>query len=736
MNDRTGIWISILVLILLAVPVGARGIASRQQDPQRSALEEGQAAFRIPDFDTARRAFRRAARRNPSDPAPHVWLGRCDLVERTDSFDREDRLERALGHIDDALDLDPRSMEARYWKARVLATRGGGRRLDEAREIYEGLVEEDPLYEDVMRRLLEIHVERGTLTIYGEELEEAARTDPDNPVLLYRFAEVLRQSGDLGRAEALLRVLHERHRDFAPGWVNLSYALTLFELGRNEEGTRYYNDAVAFMKYPAVARTMWDDAVWIAKLDEFVRFNRAETIEEYRNILRAFWKSRDPTKTTADNERIGVHYERLRVAWRDYRLAGVRAAWNDPDELGLLNLPPTYNIEAPFDDMGLIYIRWGEPDERAHCHDVSIDNMSWKYEEKGQRPEMIFHFEQHPLGGGWRYVPMPRPGEYALSRVSLDPKYGMIVDGIDVQSQSFLVADANRDLRVGLTQDAYVPEIDAVPLTVFNDEASFKLGNGLSRYEAYWAIPAEELVSQAVIERGEVMLTVNISLFDGGFNELYRTERTSRIPVQQLMVPGSIITDQEVIAVPPGDYMLALQITEVDGDHMQIQDIPARVREYPAGELGISDVEIASLIIQGQRGKFAKSGYSVVPLPTRVYGDGQPVHIYFDIYGLTKDEFLATRYRVSYRLEPGAGESGSIGRVRIGGRLGRRQETGGIEVILDEESGITNDVNKVLEIDLEDSTFRTYRLRITVEDLVAGTSVVRQTFFHVDRSRR
>ncbi len=707
-----------------------------RQDETGALMAEGIRAFKLPDFDAARDAFRRAARRDARNPLPCVWLARCDFSERPESFNREDLLGSALREIERALRRDERSPEARYWKARILTRIGGNRNLAEAKGLYRDLVDSDPLFEDVMRRLLDVCVESRTLNTYVLELEEQARIAPDEPALLFRFADALRQSGNLGRAEAMLRQIRRRWRDFAPDWVNYTLALTLFDMEEWEEGTIVYLEAITYLENEALARTMWEDMRYIADLAELTRFRRAEGIEAYRDLMRAFWKKRDPTKTTPDNERIAIHYERLRVAWREYRMAGIRAAWNDPDDDRLLRKPPTYDEESPFNDMGLIYLRHGEPDETSHSHDVSVDNMSWKYEERGGRSEMFFHFEQHPLGGGWRLVPYPDPS-YAESRTSLDPRFGALIRGIDPQLEAMFAADANQDVQLGLTTDSYEPERGEIPLTIFNDEATFKAAGGLSRYEAYWAIPIAELLSPEALQRGVVDVQMRISLFTRDYREVYRNERTQSLRLTSDLAAGSITIDQEVMAVEPGSYLLALHFSDGSGERLQDQEIETVIEAYPEGELLISDVEICSQIREGEFGgvlrTYAKSGFTVIPLPTRIYPPGQPAQIYFDIYGLAKDEYNATRYQITYRLDPGSGEQGRMGRVRIEGREGRTQETGGVIVTLNEESGILSDVHKTLPIDVGESSFRTYTLRITVRDLVAGREAVKTTFFRVNR---
>ncbi len=725
-----------LTLTTAAASPTADRLPQEPPDDMAAAMAEGIRAFGLPDYDAARDAFRRAARLDSRAPLPHVWLARCDIAERNDDFDRDDRHRRAERELDRALRRDPGNREARYWQARLLTIMGGNRNLADAKTLYRELLDEAPLYEDVMLRLLEINIESRTLDTYLVELDELARTDPDDPVNLYRYADALRMNGDFGRAEAMLRLIGRRWRDFAPGWVSYSLALTLFELEEWGEGTAAYLDAITFMENPALARTMWEDIRYIANLYELARFRRASTVEEYREALRAFWKRRDPTKTSPDNERIGVHYQRLKVAWESYRLAGLRTAYNDPDTDGLLRKPPTYDIESPFNDMGLVYLRHGEPDETSHSHDVEVDNMSWAYYEEAGRPEMFFHFEQHSLGGSWRLVPFPDPA-YAESRTSMDPKFGLLMRGVDPQIESMFAADANADVQEGFTTDTYLPEREVIPLTVFNDEATFKAAGGLSRHEAYWAIPIVELLTSEALERGSVTVKVSLSLFTDDYREVYRNERLLPLRLSSDMAAGSITVDQEVMAVPPGNYLLALQVCDESEERMQIQEIETVVDAYPEGELLISDVEICSQIregvFSGPLRAFAKGGGTVIPLPTRIYPPDQPALIYFDIYGLAKDEYNATRYRISYRLDPGSGEQGRMDRVRIGGREGRSQETGGIIVTLDEESGISSDEHRTLTIDLGESSFRTYTLRITVEDLVSGRETFQTTFFRVNR---
>jgi hypothetical protein len=388
--------------------------------------------------------------------------------------------------------------------------------------------------------------------------------------------------------------------------------------------------------------------------------------------------------------------------------------------------------------MGLVYLRHGEPDERSFSHDSSIDNMTWTYNSKGDRDRFHCIFEQHQFGGGWRLVPVPDPS-YVSALVGTDPKFGAILNNPgDLQVTMRLAEEGNRDVQKALTTDSHLPAslAEAVPLTLFSDHATFKGTTDRTRLELYWQFPLAELMNETVVREQETQVQVNVSVFSRDLQqEVYRNQRTETLRIPRGTPLNAFAFDQEVIPVPPGIYQMTLKVQDLVGNRVQIQNISdVQVPAYPADELSLSTIEIASLIREGESGRFTKPGYTVVPLPSRVYLTDQTVGIYFGIYGLAKDEINATSYEISYTLEPAAGEGGgTLGRISIGGLFGSRNERGGITVTQPPESGISSDVHRVLNIELGGSSYRSYRLRVGVRDLVSGESVEKVTFFRILR---
>ena len=49
-------------------------------------------------------------------------------------------------------------------------------------------------------------------------------------------------------------------------------------------------------------------------------------------------------------------------------------------------------------------------------------------------------------------------------------------------------------------------------------------------------------------------------------------------------------------------------------------------------------------------GKFNRGGLKVVPLPSLTFRAGQPVHLYYELYGLTAGDDGRVRYHTEYTI--------------------------------------------------------------------------------------
>jgi len=85
-----------------------------------------------------------------------------------------------------------------------------------------------------------------------------------------------------------------------------------------------------------------EEVVWIISDEERSAFGRLQTDDERQAFIEQFWLRRDPTPDTEENEFKEEHYRR--IAWANDRFASGIPGWKT--------------------DRGMIYVKYGAPDER------------------------------------------------------------------------------------------------------------------------------------------------------------------------------------------------------------------------------------------------------------------------------------------------------------------------------------------------------------------------------------
>jgi hypothetical protein len=152
------------------------------------------------------------------------------------------------------------------------------------------------------------------------------------------------------------------------------------------------------------------------------------------------------------------------------------------------------------------------------------------------------------------------------------------------------------------------------------------------------------------------------------------------------------------------------------------------VPAYSSDGLKVSELELAWQVTElGDTPEIFKKGdLAVVPMPTRTYGTGQAVYVYYEIYDLVRDGFGRTNYRVSYDVTPKESVE-SPGLIRGLIRIGRgRQETVGIT---SDRQGTSAFEREYVALDMKSMRAGGLTLTVRVEDLNAGTPVEQRAFF-------
>jgi len=194
---------------------------------------------------------------------------------------------------------------------------------------------------------------------------------PDGRVLLQeKYTHIIQRDGRFVQIEV-------RRGDLRIG-ENLFQIEARSGKARDKSARRFF---VRWSGLPQSAGSL-DDAIeqlkYVAPPDEWDAMRKA-TQEEKKRLFQAFWKKRDPTPGTPENELQEEYY--TRVAEANQRFSeGTTAGWRT--------------------DRGRIYILYGPPDYVTHegsQRDLSTRYEIWYYQRLGQR----FIFRD---SGGGRYI--------------------------------------------------------------------------------------------------------------------------------------------------------------------------------------------------------------------------------------------------------------------------------------------------------------------------------------------
>ena len=297
------------------------------------------------------------------------------------------------------------------------------------------------------------------------------------------------------------------------------------------------------------------------------------------------------------------------------------------------------------------------------------------------------------------------------------------------QSQ-WMAKRPDRVVARAVRQQAEIYRPETNDLEFHFETADFRGESSRSRLEVYYGVPLIALIdsgrSEGQIERG-------IALFDSAWTPIFR--KVARLPFavsdDTEVSSGALLIDELALNVPPGKYHLGVEVRDRDRNLMGAYTREIEVESYAGDGLRLSDIELAGSVVE-DAGLKVKGGYKVLPMPSGTYRPGQPVTIYYEVYGLKQDEFGQTHYQMDYRISRKKGKPIAVTVLRaIGELLGI--EVKKVVTISYEQKGQETSEYNYLEIDVTGSESGRYELEVTVTDLQSREKVSKETVFGIAR---
>jgi tetratricopeptide (TPR) repeat protein len=258
----------------------------------------------------------------------------------------------------------------------------------------------------------------------------------DDPALIIQAADDYFNEQEFEKSIGLLNLVNPDDQQVSSQYYLLK-AEAYFELMEDEMGLHVYFKAMESIQTESDASLFYRDLLYLMTSNEYEQA-LSVSLDRLSDFYIRFWQNRDPYPESALNERIPEHYRRLNYARKHYTRKNPGKSWYEqayeinhrvrsfiPVRTGY-RLIKSYTTQAvlkdtDLDDMGLIYIRHGDPDKKVINMHMGLE-QSWRYNACDDRSEMIFHFYKQGESRGWIILNLPNSFE---DLAVLGSKYGM-----------------------------------------------------------------------------------------------------------------------------------------------------------------------------------------------------------------------------------------------------------------------------------------------------------------------
>ena len=457
-------------------------------------------------------------------------------------------------------------------------------------------------------------------------------------------------------------------------------------------------------------------------------------MDDRAELLRVAWAELDPTPTTPENERRIEHYRRL---------AFVRTH---------------FAIEKPpgWDKRGELLLRYGPPDERRTAFGDVVVGVGlvppkevWLYRWLGA----AFELEDARFQGNFQDAFAQRkstrpdvdrdvsslgadadvpPGAGRPVRETANVAIPETFEPTDAEAAmarerlSHMVEQGQVTLRD--RPRAYRHDYGGAKLDVVFDVQSFSdEGSGKTRLQVNVALWAKDLQFAIEGDHRDAAMDVEVTLKTRDYHDVVRARRMAhdRRGVDEDLT-GRLVLDQTTLVVDPGEYRLALSVSDSLSHRIGIFRTDVDAAPFPPGVFAMSDVQRAAEVHPAPHpdAPFVKGGLQVVPYPPGTYPRDRDIYLYFEVYGLTLSPTGDALYTVAFVVRPRTVTTASW----FGSSKGRV-----VPGVATSYGGNARSANVQEYFALDPKTFDegVYDVEVSVTDQVADRGVSRQVSFGV-----
>ncbi len=605
--------------------------------------------------------------------------------------------------------------------------------------------------------------------------EEAVKLDTDDIDYKYNLAKAYVYRGDPGnlqKAVKLFEVLKEKNASYTD--IDIEMARIYRTLNRPDKSAEVLRDYMEIgadssgglyeMTKLFISQSNFDKASYyylmalenIAEEDEvpepfkdikllFTPFQKAEyeQSEHKGRYVKGFWRRRDPTPMTPENEHLIEHLRRVGYAETIFEA-------KSPNDV--------------YDERGEIYIKYGQPDFRYQNPGdyITYPNESWVYEKRFSERGGLLFYDFTNSGFGFKKITDLRQ---ALMRRSMNYNEFIVL----YQDRDYIYPEVYQRVWEKYTRDkvggefALDTELERIeimkefnekdsPPTIFDYDyggekefnvafasASFKGNSGNTRIELYYAFPLDEIYFDRPGRGSKIMKTIvdrKIVVRNIDLEYLYVDEMDIEIETEMTYdMKGRVSIGQVNFEMPPTEVepIANLEFKSEISNSVGLYYYDLKPKDFRGADFMLSDIQFASDIKPTTIfDQFSKNGLRIIPHISEIVHRNIPLFVYFEMYNLKQDRSGDARYSVEYIISRRGVESIDVisaqdsTRIRLPGSLAREKN---YIAIKDDHVKRAKNTLEWLSFDLSTLSVGRYVFSVRVYDKESNTASVSKRNF-------
>jgi hypothetical protein len=398
----------------------------------------------------------------------------------------------------------------------------------------------------------------------------------------------------------------------------------------------------------------------------------------------------------------------------------------DPDPLSQLNYPLTRKLNHEYNDKGLIYIRHGEPNERAVTAGADVPfNESWLYYQNVFHPQLTFHFIAGKPGNDWRFAPYVTHPAILEDRLTWGNIYFKMLRAEPLeylQYQEEMAEMSRQSISHALSSDRHRWDRELKPLDIPLAFYTFRGNEGNTLTELSYQIPApaDFKKEEKRDTSGNISYEIGIAILDKEFSEII----TERDIVNLESDRDSVYINLNRFTLLPDTYLVGFHIQPQKIDYLGGYKFRFGIDDYRGSELSMSQIQLSTNISpETDSSQFVKRGLEIIPNPSGRFSRKDLLYSYLEIYNLTLNSDGRGQFSIEYQLAHTKPRKKGI--TNLFGLLGG---VGLSSISIQSERESNGEFsNEYLALDVSNLQSGSYELTISIKDELSGNESTRKT---------